>query len=52
MTKKTISIQEIIHWWENELSWDERTELLPQSWSEVGDVKARHQKLRELYNQK
>jgi hypothetical protein len=49
--KKTEVDHEVISWWEDRLTSEERRKLLPQSWSEIGDREQRHKVLLKLYNQ-
>lgn len=44
----TVSIQDVISWWENELTDDKRTELMGNySWH--GSTESRHKQLRKMH---
>jgi len=51
-----VTIQKAIRWWEDDLTSDERNELIPESWSEIGEnnpegIAKRHRRLIKAYQE-
>ena len=51
-----VTIQKAIRWWEDDLTSEERSELIPESWSEIGEnnpegIAKRHRRLIKAYQE-